>query len=143
MTTINLSQYQKLPFSCITPLSFVLYAVGALHLSRGLYKSTLFMQNKANLLNAQMNVNKVLTKGYENKRLRGSGENKAKQTQFIPTEGGTNPTCSELACTELVECVEPISKPAPLRAGSLHFVEISRPLVCSSIRLFKSSVEPT
>ncbi|HUS73310.1 MAG TPA: hypothetical protein VMY06_09620 [Sedimentisphaerales bacterium] len=37
--------------------------------------------NKPNLLNAQMNVNKVLTKHYENARLRGREKNKPKQTQ--------------------------------------------------------------
>jgi len=42
------------------------------------------MQNKPNLLNAQMNVSKVLTKDYENVRLRRRGENKPNQTQFHP-----------------------------------------------------------
>ena len=37
----------------------------------------LFMQNKPNLLDAQMNVNKVLTKDYGNETLGGSGKNKA------------------------------------------------------------------
>jgi len=36
------------------------------------------MQNKAKLLNAQMNVSKVLTKDYENERLRRGCKNKAK-----------------------------------------------------------------
>ena len=40
------------------------------------------MQNKANLLDTQMNVTIVLTKYYENKRLCSRGENKPKQTQF-------------------------------------------------------------
>jgi len=42
----------------------------------------LFMQNKANLLDAQMNVSSILTKYYENVPLRRRGENKPKQTQF-------------------------------------------------------------
>jgi len=42
------------------------------------------MQNKPNLLNAQMNVNKVLTKGYENVRLHRREKNKPNQTQFHP-----------------------------------------------------------
>jgi len=42
------------------------------------------MQNKPNLLDAQMNVNKVLTKGYESKRLSGGGVNKANQSQINP-----------------------------------------------------------
>jgi len=37
----------------------------------------LIIQNKANFGKAQMNVNKVLTKDYENKTLSGSGKNKA------------------------------------------------------------------
>ncbi len=37
-----------------------------------------FMQNKANLLAPQMNVNSVITKDYENERLRRGAENKAK-----------------------------------------------------------------
>jgi len=45
---------------------------------------TLIMQNKPNLLNAQMNVNKVLTKYYENVRLHRRGKNKPNQTQFHP-----------------------------------------------------------
>jgi len=40
------------------------------------------MQNKPNFPDAQMNVNKVLTKDYENKRLRGRRKNKANQSQF-------------------------------------------------------------
>jgi len=40
------------------------------------------MQNKANLLDTQMNVTIVLTKYYENKRLYSHGENKPNQTQF-------------------------------------------------------------
>jgi len=42
------------------------------------------MQNKPNLLNAQMNVNTVITKYYENERLLGRRKNKAKQTQSNP-----------------------------------------------------------
>ncbi len=63
----------------------------ALHLSRVLYKSTLFMQNKANLLNSRMNVSPVLTKDYENKCLRRAFKNKAKQTQSNPI---SNPALS-------------------------------------------------
>jgi len=52
------------------------------------------MQNKPNLLNAQMNVSSFITMDYENVHLLERRKNKAKQTQ-------SNPTCSEL--------VEPIS----------------------------------
>ncbi len=40
------------------------------------------MQNKPNLLNAQMNVNKVSTKDYENETAFRLRENKPNQTQF-------------------------------------------------------------
>ncbi len=39
-------------------------------------------QNKANLLDAQMNISFVLTKDYENVPLCRRGENKPSQTQF-------------------------------------------------------------
>ncbi len=42
-----------------------------------------FLQNKPNLLNAQMNVNTVLTKDYENVHLHKGWKNKAKQTQLV------------------------------------------------------------
>jgi len=48
------------------------------------------MQNKPNLLDAQMNVTSVLTKYYENERLCRRGENKPK----------TNPTCRGVASGE-------------------------------------------
>ncbi len=47
-----------------------------LHLSRALYKSALFMQNKPNLLNAQMNISSVLTRDYENNIAFGLRKNK-------------------------------------------------------------------
>ena len=45
-------------------------------------QKNLFMQNKPNLPNAQMNVSSVLTKDYVNIRLRRRFKNKANQTQF-------------------------------------------------------------
>ena len=47
-----------------------------LHLSRVLYKSTLFMQNKPNLLNAQMNVSSAITMNYEQKTMNYANKNK-------------------------------------------------------------------
>ena len=44
--------------------------------------TNLFMQNKPNLPDNQMNVSSVKTKGYEDVRLFRRGENKAKQSQF-------------------------------------------------------------
>ena len=41
-----------------------------------------FLQNKPNLLNARMNINKVLKRNYENQCSRTRTENKPKQTQF-------------------------------------------------------------
>ncbi len=61
----------------------ILPAYKTLHLSRVLYKSTLFMQNKPNLPDSQMNVNTVITKDYENERLCRRWENKPNQTQFL------------------------------------------------------------
>jgi len=70
--------------------------------------ATQILQNKPNLLNAQMNVTSVLTKDYENKRLCGRGQNKPNQTQLNPIKPNrsqfqtqSNPICSEL--------VEPVS----------------------------------
>jgi len=47
-----------------------------LHLSRTLYKSALFMQNKANFQKSQVNVTSVLTRQYVNKSNWTLGENK-------------------------------------------------------------------
>ena len=55
-----------------------------LHLSRELYKSTLFMQNKAKLQIAEMNISSYITKAYENLYTFCSRKNKAKQTQNKP-----------------------------------------------------------
>jgi len=60
----------------------ILNILVALPLSRVLYKSTLFMQNKPNLPAPQMNITPFITKHYENKRLRRYGENKPNQTQL-------------------------------------------------------------
>jgi len=59
-----------------------------LHLSRGLYKSHLFMQNKANFLDAQMNVNSILTKDYERNDIFAVPENKANSN---PIKANTKP----------------------------------------------------
>ncbi len=59
-----------------------------LHLSRVLYKSTLFMQNKPNLLDALMNVTSFYTVDYENDNTFRLPENKPNQTQY---KANTNP----------------------------------------------------
>ncbi len=93
MTTEWHSLHKKLPFPCITPLYFVLYA--PLHLSRVLYKSTLFMQNKANFQKSQANVTSLVTRDYENIANWTLGENKPNskpikpnQTQFPKSQNG-------------------------------------------------------
>jgi len=50
--------------------------LGPLHLSRILYKSTLFMQNKPNFPKSQMNVNPYNTTDYENNSNWTFGQNK-------------------------------------------------------------------
>ncbi len=55
----------------------LLSPIGPLHLSRTLYKSHLFMQNKANFLDALMNVTSLITVDSENKSNWTLGENKA------------------------------------------------------------------
>jgi len=55
-----------------------------LHLSRELYKSTLFMQNKPKVKIGRMNINSYIIMAYENKHnwtLGKRGKNKPKQTQ--------------------------------------------------------------
>ena len=52
-----------------------------LHLSRTLYKSNLFMQNKAKFQNDEMNVTSLSAKSYNDFRLLFRRKNKAKQSQ--------------------------------------------------------------
>jgi hypothetical protein len=67
----------------------------ALHLSRNLYKSALFMQNKPNFRKSQMNVNSVYTVDYEKRTLGERGKNKPNsnpiQSQSNPIKAKTNP----------------------------------------------------
>jgi len=58
-----------------------------LHLSRILYKSALFMQNKPNFRKPKMNVNSLVTIDYENISDWTLGENKPKQTQRYSKDG--------------------------------------------------------
>ena len=57
-------------------------------LSRTLYKSPLFMQNKPNFRKSQMNVSNYTTTEYEQMDTWSSGKNKPNQTQYNPN---TNP----------------------------------------------------
>jgi len=65
---------------------------------------------KANLLDAQMNVSSVLTKYYENERLRRRGENKPKtnpkQSQF-QTRSEFTPKGAEIPTGELLGILKP------------------------------------
>jgi hypothetical protein len=82
MTSINLAESHNLPFLCLRRSYFLLSAIVALHSSRVLYKFAPFMQNKPNLLNAQINVTSVKTKDYGNDPPRTTRKSKPKQTQF-------------------------------------------------------------
>jgi len=59
-------------------------AFAPLHLSRTLYKSALFMQNKPNFQKAKMNVNIYYTKVYKNETASGSGKNKPNSNPIKP-----------------------------------------------------------
>jgi len=56
----------------------------SLRLSRELYKSNLFMKNKANYKIAQIYTSTCITRGYENFRYLFRRKNKTKQSQFKP-----------------------------------------------------------
>ncbi len=72
-------------------------------LSRTLYKSTLFMQNKANFQKSQMNVSIFLQKAYENKSNWTLGENKPNQSQFSNRKTDdrmrADLVCGDFGCT--------------------------------------------
>jgi len=61
-----------------------LRAYKALHLSRTLYKSALFMQNKPNFQKAQMNVNSLITMDYEKISDWTLGQNKPNSNPIKP-----------------------------------------------------------
>ncbi len=58
-------------------------------LSRTLYKSALFMQNKANLPEGKIDAKCVFTKDYEEKCGYGPQKNKPNQSQFQTRQGAT------------------------------------------------------
>ncbi len=53
------------------------------------------MQNKPNLLDAQMNVTSLITVDYENKSNWKLGENKANQSQYKPNSNPIKPNLPE------------------------------------------------
>jgi len=66
--------------------------VGPLHLSRTLYKSTLFIQNKPNFQKSQINSSAYIKMTYKNKTAFGLVQNKPNQTQF---KAKTKPICQK------------------------------------------------
>ena len=106
------TEAQNLPFALPAPLFRVPYTlrgstvIVTLLMSRVLYKSTLFMQNKPNLLNTQMNVNPVLRKDYKNETLSGYGKNKPNSN---PIQSQSNPISKQNKPNQSQS--NPISKP--------------------------------
>ena len=80
-------------------LHFDFSSLAPLHLSRILYKSTLFMQNKPNLLNSQMNVTSLITVDYGNIANWTLGENKPNSKPIKPN---TNPIPERPEWTQLL-----------------------------------------
>ena len=68
----------------IRSIALCLCASAPLHLTKLSSFVIVFMQNKPNLPDAQMDVSSVLTKDYENLPLRRCGENKPNQSQLKP-----------------------------------------------------------
>jgi len=65
-------------------------SLAPLHLSRMLYKSALFIENKPNFQKSQMNVSILLQMDYENKRDWTIGQNKPNSK---PIQSQSNPIC--------------------------------------------------
>jgi len=80
-STLHAIRYTQYEASIVCHLPSVL---APLQLSRELYKSPLFMQNKPKVKIGKMNITSYILKDYENKSnwtLGESGKNKPKQTQ--------------------------------------------------------------
>jgi hypothetical protein len=76
----------------------------------------LIMQNKANFQKSQMFITAISTTNYNEKL---TMDTWSKRTQTNPTCGEQGRTiCSELACPELVEWVEPISNGHSMQGGN-------------------------
>jgi len=120
--------------TCAIGIITILNILVALYLSGVLYKSTLFMQNKPNLLNAQMDVNTIITMDYENISDWTLGENKPnsnpikpnsnpKQTQSNPIKPNFKPNSQRSADPRM-------PAPACLRQGSLSGTPITTHQFC-------------
>ncbi len=147
----------------------ILNILVALHLSGVLYKSTLFMQNKPNLPDAQMNLKSFHTVDYENKSNWKLGENKANTKPIKPNfqkakmnvniyftkvydnilliwsqgkQTQSNPTCSELVCPELAcgELVEPVEGVEPISNAEIQPVSSSNSSILSDCLNFCKAI---
>jgi hypothetical protein len=101
------------------------------------------MQNKANLLDAQMNVSSVLTKYYENAPLRRCGENKPNQTQLqTQREAPPEPQGAHLILTGLtnqsISSLNILSSFCRRRNyGKKVYTNLDK-LACLPVRLFRT-----
>jgi len=100
-------------FRILSSLCFLLPPAGALHVSRLLYKSPCFLQNKANFKMGKMTISPATTKPYLNEQRTMNSERHPKQSQFKP-----NPSPKLDLCSTLSE-VEGPSKPNFKRTNSL------------------------
>ena len=105
------------PSASASPASrFTLHASRAsrrwrpLHLSRTLYKSALFMQNKPNLLNTRINVTSFLAKHYEDHRFRTRCQNKPNPS---PIKSNLQPCRMNLTFAKTKRCEN--NRPRPRR----------------------------
>ncbi|MBA7608622.1 hypothetical protein ES703_15801 [subsurface metagenome] len=106
-----------------------LRAYKALHLSRNLYKSALFMQNKANLPDDQMNVSTVITKEYENNSNCKLRENKANTNPIKANQSQSNPIkCQNKPNTNPIR-----TQSKPISNGPLTPQEIAFSIVCELV----------
>ena len=87
------------------------------HLTNESIKNNLIIQNKPNLLNAQMNVNKAITKDYENIHLHRSRKNKPNSNPIKPKtkpiKAKTNP-------------IKPNFKPGALQRKLVHKAQVHK-----------------
>jgi hypothetical protein len=109
-----------------------------LHLSRRLYKSDLFMQNKPNLMNAKIYVTSFLTKAYENQRLYGQDQNKPNQTQSNPIYRRIkviklSGTFSRSSCIKAIPCTNKSSLTNKLPAPACNCEDYCVNLRCACL----------
>jgi len=129
MTTINLAESQNLPFSCLPRLYFLLFAIVALHLSRVLYKFTLFYAKqtqfppilrqkrlfgrKTNPIQTQFKANQTQFKANQT-------QFKANQTQFKANSKPIKPIFTPYA--PKINPIKPNFKPVPRCSSAiLHY----------------------